>query len=281
MNDYYQMLGIDRGASLEQIKKSYRQLALKYHPDRQADNPNKVAAEEKFKQINEAYAVLSDPKKRERYDAVGHQHFHNQYSQEDIFRNTDFDSIFSEFGFGSIFEQLFTQGRAAPRRDLYAEADISFTEAYLGARRALSLQGGDRKIELKIPAGIKDGTKLRLAGQGQSSSAGRGNLYVQINVHSDPNFRRVDNDIEIDLVVDISQAMLGCSKEVVLPDGASKTLKVPELVAPATKLRLRGLGFPDSRTGSRGDFYAIIKYRLPKRLTARQRELFEELQEQM
>lgn len=281
--NYYETLGVDKNASLEQIKKAYRKLALKYHPDRQSTN--KEAAEEKFKQINEAYAVLSDPKKRERYDTVGHQHFHNQYSQEDIFRSTDFNSIFSEFGFGSIFEQFFNQGRAgaraAPRRDLHAEADISFVESYLGTKRILTLQGNG-KIELKIPAGIKDGTKLRLAGRGQPSHspAGAGDLYVQINVHPHGSFRRNGNDVETDITIDITQAMLGCSKDVALPDGKIKTLKIPELVAPATKLRLRGLGFYDHKAGDRGDLYAIIKYQLPNKLTAKQRELLEQLRQE-
>ena len=280
--DHYNTLGVDKNASLEQIKKAYRKLALKYHPDRQSTN--KEAAEEKFKQINEAYAVLSDPKKRERYDTVGHQHFHNQYSQEDIFQNTDFNSIFSEFGFGNIFEQFFTQSKAAPRsrgrKDLHTETDISFTESYLGTKLVLSLPNTG-KIELKIPAGIKDGTKLRIAGHGQRSPTGEaGNLYVQVNVQPHHKFNRVGNDIETNLVVNITQALLGCSKEITLPDGKVKTLKIPELVAPDTKLRLRGLGFHTNQTNSRGDFYVIIKYQLPSKMTAKQREFLTHLQQE-
>lgn len=283
-SDYYQLLGLARSASADEIKKAFRQKALEWHPDRHRGDKH---AEEKFKQINEAYAVLSDPAKRKQYDMVGHRGFHNQFSQEDIFRNFDFRVVFSDFGMGgqdlgSLLEQLLNRQRAgvAKGADKTMTLHISFAEALLGTQKTIRLARREM-LKVKIPAGIADGGQLRLENKGEMGSGGRrGDLYVQIKVQADSRFRRVDNDIETELALKISEALNGTSKEILTASGERKTLKIPPLVAPGVKLRLRGLGFPDPKgRQAHGDLYVTIVYRIPTRLDSKQRHAIAALQD--
>jgi curved DNA-binding protein len=215
--DYYEILGISKNASDDEMKKAYRKLAMKYHPDR---NPNKKDAEERFKEINEAYAVLSDKEKRKQYDTFGAEGFHQRFTQEDIFRGFDFDEILSglfggrgkrEFRFGRggfEFGDLFG-GRGAhqdmgrmPQRgeDILYELPITLEEAALGGEKRVSFQkesGGVEEIRVKIPKGITPGKKLRVAGKGAAGKNGApaGDLYLQVSVMEHPVYQREGNDL--------------------------------------------------------------------------------------
>lgn len=306
---YYETLGIPKGAADDEIKKAYRKLALQYHPDR---NPDNKQAEDKFKEISEAYAVLSDSAKRKQYDMYGDQKFHQQYSSEDIFKGADFSSIFQEFGFGgpggggggADFSQVFGNlfgggfGRAGgpgqggrgfrgghPKgQDVEYPLQIGFMEAYQGGERKLQFRlndGTSRDLTIKLPAGAKDGGKLKVAGKGASSPTGGpdGDLIVVLSVGLHPIFERVDSDILVKVPMRLSEALLGCSKEVETPEG-SKRIKVPEGVKPGTKIRLKNLGFPVSpNSATRGDVLAVVEFELPKTLSPEQREVVAGLQE--
>ncbi len=298
MADYYSTLGVTRTATEDEIKKSYRKLALQFHPDRNKDNPK---AEEKFKEISEAYAVLSDKEKRAQYDQVGHNRFSQSHSSEDIFRGADFHQIFDDFGLGDdLFSRIFgamggAGGRGgfgqqsahrppAPGQDLEYELTIGFMEAYQGGERKISFKHGSvhQDFQLKIPAGVQNGSKLRVAGKGGASPSGQsaaGDLYVKITVAENPNFRRQGADIEVDLPLKISEALLGCKTEVETPEG-KKIITVPAGMMVGKKIRLKGLGFPHKiGTKGRGDLYALISFHIPKDLTHQQKELIEQLRD--
>ena len=303
MADYYKVLDVEKSASDEAIKKSYRKLALKYHPDR---NKGDKAAEEKFKEISEAYAVLSDKDKKRQYDQYGDAKFHQQYSQEDIFRGADFSTVFKDFdmgGFDNIFSRIFSGGgggggfgggqggfgghqqqqQQSKGQDAEYPLTIGFHESFTGSERQIGYSLGDgssHNITLKIPAGAKSGAKLRVAGKGLKSPYGgkAGDLIVVLKVAEHPTFKRVDDDIEVALPLKISEALLGCSIDVETMDGAKK-VKIPAGVKPGTKVRLKGLGFPKpGKTGVRGDLYVVIELRIPEKLTSQQITAIESLQ---
>jgi len=297
--DYYEVLGVTKGAPEEDIKKAYRKLALKYHPDR---NPGNKEAEERFKTINEAYAVLSDKAKRQEYDAYGMGGFQQRYSQEDIFRGANFGDLFRDLGFGGgdIFSMIFggqagrqAGGRQQPQGhdfgdyitreqrpsqdlDLNYELEIPFMDAIRGAEKRISFttHHGTEEVNVKIPRGISTGKKLRLQGKGNRDPRTRqaGDLYITIKVGGHPVFKRVGNDIHITKEISLTDALLGTTVEVSTIDGP-KAVKIP---AGARKIRLRGLGVPDSK-GDRGDQYVEADVELPKKLTDRQKTLIEEL----
>lgn len=306
MADYYKILEVERGASTDEIKKSYRKLALKYHPDRNKGDKN---AEEKFKEISEAYAVLSDDQKRKQYDTFGDTKFHQNYSQEDIFRNADFGSVFRDFdmgGMGDIFGRIFGGmgggggfgfdpsggrgrgpggfGGGVPKgQDVEYPLDISFHEAFHGGERQVSYRltdGSSHQIKIRIPRGAKDGAKLRVAGKGAASPYGgpAGDLFVILRVAADPRFTRSGDDIEAPVSLKISEALLGTSRDVETMDGVKK-VKIPAGVKLGTKVRLRGLGFPSAgKHGHRGDFYVVVSLDVPSELTPAQRAAVEALQ---
>nr|WP_279384246.1 J domain-containing protein [Geotalea toluenoxydans] len=257
--DYYQVLGLKKGASADEIKKAYRKLAVKYHPDK---NPGNKEAEEKFKEINEAYAVLSDPQKKAQYDQFGDTGFHQRFSQEDIFRGFDVGDLFKDKGFGTddIFSRIFGGGfggfqqgggRFAQRPhkgdDFSMEANVSFREAFSGCEKRIAyMKDGQREeLSVKIPAGIENGAKLRLQGKGGSGIHGgpNGDLYLTVKVGGDPVLQREGDDIVVSQEVRFTEAALGASLDVPTMDG-TKRIKIPAGIQPGTKIRLKGLGFP-------------------------------------
>ncbi len=296
VQNYYEILGVPKTANEAEIKKAYRKLAMQYHPDR---NQGDKAAEEKFKQINEAYAVLSDDKKRQQYDMFGDQRFHQQYSSEDIFRGTDFGSIFEEMGLGgrgSFFSSFFGGGGPGsfggrgggggfgPQKgqDVEYPLAIGFMEAYNGAERRVNFSlsdGTQRELTVRVPKGVRSGARLRVSGRGAASRTGGapGDLFIIVQVADHPDFKRVEDDIESPLKLKVSEAFLGCSKMVNTPEGPKK-IKVPAGVKAGTKIRLRGLGFTDQQ-GHQHDLFAVVDLEIPRELSQEQKKAIETLAE--
>ncbi|MFQ5449890.1 MAG: DnaJ C-terminal domain-containing protein [Nitrospinaceae bacterium] len=313
MPDYYSILGVDRKATENDIKKAYRKLAMKYHPDRNKDNPR---AEEKFKQISEAYAVLADKDKRKNYDRFGDEGFHQRFSQEDIFKDFDFAEAFKGFGFDprasgafrgdnsfagiedflrghggfegtftNMFgEEGFSRKPPAPTRgeDLESTLTISFEEAALGTQKNITFQKSGKREEtsIKIPPGISSGKKLRLKGKGNPGPAGAkaGDLYLKIQVRPHPLFRREGHDVEVDLEISLTEALLGTSKEVPTLTGP-KNLKIPPGTQSHSRLRLKGMGIPNASGTVRGDQLVRVIIKIPKQLTPKQMDWIRKLKE--
>ncbi|MGA3083912.1 MAG: DnaJ C-terminal domain-containing protein [Thermodesulfobacteriota bacterium] len=310
--DYYKTLGVDKKATEEEIKKTYRKLAMKYHPDR---NKGDKKAEEKFKEISEAYAVLSDKEKRKQYDTFGSDGFQQRYSQEDIFRGFDFSDLFKEFGFGGGFENIFGQrtghpggggyktytfnrggqgfdsgdpfgqhaGAGRPQRgdDQMYELAITLKEAALGAEKQLSFPTGRKteKVVVKIPPGISTGKKLRIHGKGGPSLIGgpSGDLFIQIKVLEDPIFKVEGQNLVVEKEINFSQAGLGTKVEVPTLEGKSLQVNIPAGTQPQSKLRLKGYGLPMLGNKGKGDQLVRIAIKVPKKLSDRQKKLLEEL----
>ncbi|MCK9431625.1 MAG: molecular chaperone DnaJ [Candidatus Omnitrophica bacterium] len=356
--DYYETLGVSRNASLDEIKKAYREMALKFHPDR-VPPEEKKAAEEKFKGISEAYAVLSDSSKRELYDQYGHSGIDQKYAQEDIFKGADFSSIFRGMGGGSgggsIFEELFgdlgfdipgsrhSHGQSRRRgRDLQISVGISLEEAAFGVERIINVPryepcqacsgsgarpgtkrtvcpqcrgagktvvsngffqlaqtcsrcGGEgsiisspcpecrgegrvkitKKIKVKIPPGVDNGSQLRVRSEGEAGTSSRGDLYVVIEVHDHGIFRRHHNDIITAVDISMVKAVLGGEVEVPALDG-KLTMKIPPGTQCGKTFRLKGKGIPDLHTREAGDELVRVNIEIPTRLNAQQKQLIEE-----
>lgn len=285
--DYYELLGLKKGASDDEIKKAYRKLALKFHPDK---NPGNVEAENRFKEINEAYAVLSDPEKRRQYDQFGANGFHKRFSEEDIFRGFDVGDMFRDFGFGNedIFSRMFHKGGGSrggfrgghKGEDLTMEVSVSLRDAAIGCEKRVSYRknGVREDLSVKIPKGIVDGGKLRLQGKGGDGAFGGqpGDLYLVVRISDDPLFKREGDDLVIDKTVAYSEAVLGCSLDVPTLE-QPKRIKVPPGIQPETKIRLKGLGMPRVGGHGQGDLYVRIGVKVPESLTPEQRRLVEEL----
>ena len=305
--DYYQLLGIERSASADEIKKAFRKKAMEHHPDRADD---KVAAEAKFKEINEAYAVLSDTEKRQAYDTYGADGFRQRFSQEDIFNSANFGSFSEMFGDmglgGDVFSRIFggsggkragpgfggssffNQGKpfgGGPTKGQDAETKItvSFDEAINGGERQVSLRqpdGGTRSLNIKIPAGSEHGSKLRLKEQGHPAPAGgtAGDLYLQIEVATHPQFKRRGKlDLEVDVQLGLVDLALGCSVDVPTLREGEKRIKVKGGTQPGTAIRLKGFGVPKSGSRAAGDLYACVQVSVPEELSSEQKKLFEKL----
>jgi curved DNA-binding protein len=304
---YYETLGVKKDSSTQAIKKAYRKLAMKYHPDQ---NKGDKAAEEKFKKISEAYAVLSDSEKRKQYDTFGESGFQQRYSQEDIFQGFDLGDILKEFGLGgfstggfrassgagSPFEGFFYQSggpgsayRTAARpqpvkgSDLTFEMSVSLNEILTGAEKTISLrqEGQVESVSVKVPKGIRGGQKLRLAGKGSPSPMGGppGDLYLVIKEQPHPSFTRDGRNLFMEKRIPFTKACLGSDINITSLEGKQLKVKVPAGIQQHSKLRLKGHGLPSGPKGGRGDIYVKIAIDIPKKLTDEQKELLKELGE--
>ncbi len=295
--DYYKILGVSRNASDEEIKKAYRKLALKYHPDRTKGDK---AAEEKFKQISEAYAVLSDKEKRKQYDAFGSEGFRQRFSQEDIFRGFDLGDILREFGLGAGFFSgreggtRFSFGSGSPfgfqnrqqqaqmkGSDLVYELPLTVREVASGITKAITLQhqGQPERVTVKIPKGMVTGKKIRLAGKGHPSPYGgpAGDLYIQSKVIDDPVFAVEGYDVYLNREIRISDALLGTRISVPTLANKEMSLKIPPGTRHGTKMRLPGFGLPRMKSDRIGDLYVRVHIHIPKTLSSEQKSLVERL----
>lgn len=306
-DDYYKILGLNKSSSADEIKKAYRKLALKYHPDR---NPDNKEAEERFKKISEAYAVLSDSEKKKQYDTFGSQAFSQKFSQEDIFRNFDFSSIFRDLGFGGgggsrgDFSRIFMGGRQQqgrepfsdffggqreysqqprPQRgnDLEYNLSITLEEVYNGADKKLSFRKGKEteEIQFKIPKGIGSGQKLRLTGKGNPGAYGgpNGDLYINVKVLAHGVFIREGNNIFINKNISFTEAVLGTSIDIPTLTGTKKRIRIPSNTQNNTKIRMKGYGLPFFKKSGKGDQYIRILIDIPKKLSEKQLEMVKKL----
>lgn len=322
--DYYQVLGVERSATDKDIKRAFRKLARQYHPD---VNPGNKQAEEKFKELNEAYEVLSDPGKRAKYNELGAdwQRWQQMGGNPNNFdwsqwtsgagrggapggrRYTTVEDLGDLFGggagggvFSDFFRNIFGGGMGGARaggspfgyqdgefdrvqsrqgRDYEQEVEISLEEAYHGATRVLSGGSSSANATIRIPPGVKTGSKVRIAGQGGASAAGasRGDLYLRVKVSKHPHFERKGDDLYVSIPVDMYTALLGGNVSVQTMAGPV-TLKIQPGTQNGQTIRLRGKGMPLLRgKGEYGDLYAAVDIRLPTSLTERQRKLLEEM----
>ena len=320
--DYYKVLGVSKSASSDDIKKAFRKLARKYHPD---VNPGDKKAEEKFKEINEAYEVLSDPDKRNKYDTLG-PNWQEQFGfRSAAGRRTSapasgfpgaapgFDSNFSEF-FETLFGRAGASGmrtREDPQRrageNIEQPVEVTLQEAYTGGTRTYNIQSTEtcafcrgtgevagktcancngqgqmtrsKRLQVKIPAGVESGSRIRVAGEGQPGTGGgpRGDLYLVITVKPDPLYERKGDDLSLDFEVDLVTAMLGGEAQVLLPDGRKLALTIPPETQNGRVFRLAGKGMPRLRGDGSGNLFARVKVLLPMPLTEEERNLFEQL----
>jgi len=304
--DFYEILGVSRSASAEEIKKAYRKLALQYHPDK---NPGDKKAEDRFKEISEAYDVLSDTQKRQAYDQFGHMGAQGGFSGRNPFEDFARSGGFGGFGgnagagpesfqdiFGDIFQDIFsgTAGRRGPggsRRssrgaDLRYTLNVSFEEAATGAEKTISFvrqrSGKEEtaRISVSVPAGVGTGQRLKLRGEGDGPTDGSqgalGDLYVVINVLEHPLFRRVENDIHLDLVISFIDAIIGATVDVPTLTGKA-SLKIPPGTPSGQVFRLKGKGFSSLNTSTPGDLLAKVVIDVPRDLTEEQRQLLQKL----
>jgi len=358
--DYYEILGVKKNATLDEIKKAYREMALRYHPDR-VPHEQKKEAEEKFKEISEAYAVLSDSQKRALYDQYGHAGIDQKYAYEDIFKGADFSSIFQDlgdFGFGGgLFDEIFSDlgfdisgGRQRQRasrlrrgRDLQISVEIALEEAATGTEKTITVpryetcsncsgsgakpgtkkvtcvqcrgsgrvvvstsfgfqleqtcprcrgegsaiqapcpdcrgegrQKVTRKIKVKIPVGVDSGSNLRIRGEGEAGTQGRGDLYVAIEVRSHSIFQRHNNDILTEKTISLSKAILGGEIEISTLNG-KVSMKIPAGTQSGKIFRLKEKGIPDVHGRGIGDELVRVNVEIPTHLTSEQRRLIEE-----
>ena len=304
--DYYEILGVSKSASQDDIKKAYRKLAMKFHPDR---NPGDKSAEEKFKEITEANEVLSDPEKRKKYDTLGTNWKQYQHS------GTGFDDFFSQYGgsgrsggatyefsgdlgdlfgnlggFSDFFESFFggggrrqsrsgfdSQGFQTQQTGIDVEADLNITleEAFNGSERQISIDG--KKLKIKINPGTKDGQKLRLKGLGRSrtTDGNKGDLYLNIHILHHPFYEIKDDELFYNLDIDLYMAVLGGKEQIITLDGKTISINIPEGTESEKILRLKGLGL--NRTYGRGDLFVNIHVTVPRNLNAEEKELFKKL----
>jgi curved DNA-binding protein len=291
--DYYKILGVPRGSSADEIKSAYRKLAMQYHPDR---NPGDKQAEDRFKEINEAYQVLSDPEKRTRYDQLGEDY--SKWQQNGAPGNfdwgrwsssqsgpsvqqVDLNDLFGDGAFSDFFRSIF--GGAMPGQSMRGRGSrgassiqqpvsISMKEAFAGTTR--TLQTGNRRVDVKIPAGVRTGTKVRVPGAGPARQDGSASdIYLVMEVVDDPLFERDGDDLHTEATVDVFTAILGGEVEVKTLSG-KVVLTIPAGTQPDQVFRVAGRGMPVvKRPQVAGDLYVHLKVQIPRQLTARQRSL--------
>ncbi|MBN1105033.1 MAG: DnaJ domain-containing protein [Deltaproteobacteria bacterium] len=305
--DYYKILGLSKTASDEEIKKAYRKLAMKHHPDR---NKGDKTSEARFKEISEAYAVLSHPEKRKQYDMFGADGFERRYSQEDIFRDFDLGSIFREFGFGggrgrgsTIFSQGFGgmgqdrfrgspfesafRGHGGPQpargRDLVYELSMTLEEAAGTTQKTVMYQddGRQQTVSVKVPAGISTGKKLRLPGKGQAGLHGgpTGDLFVQVRVLDHPLFQREGDDLLLERKIRFSEAISGTEIDVPTIQQKTLRLKIPPGTQCNAKFRMKGYGMPRMDGSGHGDALVQVTVAVPEKLNRKQKALIKEMEE--
>ncbi len=309
--DYYELLGVPKNAKPDEIKKAYRKLALKYHPDKNSGNKEYEA---KFKEISEAYAVLSDPEKRKQYDTYGSAGFHQRFSREDIFRGFDINEILRQFGFGTSgfssttfgnhmgggsaqrnFNSFFNQNsytgggcggscnQPGKGQDLTYQLAVTLEDVLNGAERQLTLRknGKTENVSVKIPRGIEAGKKLRLKGKGGEAPMGGipGDLYLKVQLEPHKHFERNGEDLILSRHIAFSDACLGTRIEIEALDGKKFMVNVPSGTNGDSRLRIKGQGLPSGPIGERGDLYVKIGVNVPKKLTDEQKELIESLKE--
>lgn len=286
--DYYKILGVDRKASADDIRSAYRKLAMKYHPDK---NPGDKKSEDKFKDINEAYQVLSDEQKRARYDQLGSAYsnfrtsggrpgdfqWDDWFQQQSTGQRGNVDDMFGGGSFSEFFRTIFgeavrssARGQAAQESGYQHELTISFQEAYDGTMRQLQTNG--RKLQVRIPAGVKTGSKVRVAGAGPEGT----DLYLVIQVEEENRFERDGSDLTTTSPISIFTLILGGEADVDTPAGKVK-LNIPAGTQPDQVFRLAGRGMPHlKKPETKGDLYVKLKVQVPKYLSSKQRELIEE-----
>lgn len=304
--DYYKVLGVDKKASAEEIKKAYRKLARKLHPDL---NPNDKEAHKKFQELNEANEVLSDPEKRAKYDKYGENWQHGeeyekaqqQYEQSrqqrqwsgqqrSVQENQTFytEGDFSEDDFSDFFHSMFGSGFSQRRSgagsqnkykggDYQAELHLTLRQAMHTHQQTLTING--KNVRITIPAGVTDGQKIKLSGYGQPGINGgpNGDLYITFMIEEDPLFKRLGDDIYTDASIDLYTAVLGGETMIGTLDGQVK-MTIKAGTQPNAKLRLKGKGFPMyKKEGRFGDLYVTLKVNLPELLSNKEKELFTEL----
>jgi curved DNA-binding protein len=291
--DYYEILGVNKNATGEEIKKAYRKLARKYHPDL---NPNDKEANRKFQQINEANEVLSDAEKRKKYDQYGKdwkhaEEFEKTRQSRQEWANADtgsFSGAFDDEGFSDFFQSMFgererrSSGRNVKFRgqDYNAELHLSLRDAYKTHQQTLKVN--DKNIRITIPAGVENGQIIKLKGHGGPGINGgpNGDLYITFVIADDPKFRRLGNDLYATLDLDLYTAVLGGEITVDTLDGKVK-LKIKPETQNDTVTRLKGKGFTVyKKEGEFGDLYITYSIKVPTHLTEKQKELFRELQKQ-
>jgi curved DNA-binding protein len=297
--DYYKVLGVDKNASQDEIKKAYRKLAVKYHPDK---NPGDKKAEEKFKEISEANEVLSDPEKRKKYDTLGanwkqYEHagfegagqgFGGQRGGQTYYEyNGNAEDLFGGGGFSDFFNSFFGGGGSQrgsysgfqdmPGRNIEGEATITLQEAYSGTERIIDL--GTEKLKVKIKPGAYDGLVLKSKGKGMKGRSGKaGDLYITVHVQPNSVFKRTGDDLHVEVPADVFTLMLG-GKVPVLTLSGEVSITVPEGTQNGKKFRLKGKGMPNYNGKGSGDLYVKIESKLPESLTAEQKELIKKLQD--
>lgn len=302
--NYYEVLGVSRTASQEEVRSAFRRLARQYHPDVNPDNPEAL---EKFKEISEAYEVLGDSEKRRQYDELssqqrqpgGRARQRGQPSGQGIrveYRTANPEDLEDLFGSASPFSDFFhdifgrSEGTAGVRfgspveqaEDLEGETEISLEEAYGGTSRTLEVSGlqGTRRVEVNIPAGVRDGARVRAAGQGggQPGGSARGDLYVRVHIRPHPRFRREGDDLHVRVPVPLEVAILGGEVTVPTLRGTPVSAHVAPETQNGTRLRLRGLGMPVPGSSRHGDLYAEVDVRLPVPTPPELRHVVEQLQ---